>query len=150
MFTSFVVGLGLAIPVKAKLTDVTGNNLFLLWWNGDSKRVVNDCFLHGVHCVKIWKEPHGRATVHWKRHERFDVQRRLHHQGGCAHEGRKGSGVACAACQEQKRTNSINLSHPLPSQAPSASTRLLSCDLQTQESQKQAPGKYSQQDLFMD
>lgn len=89
-----------------------------------------------THCVKIWEEPDSRSTVHWERHKRFDVQRRLHHEGGCAHESREGSGVACAACREQNKTESVSRSHPLPSQAPS--TQLLSCDLQSRRGEHRA------------
>lgn len=37
------------IRVKAKLADITGNDLFLLWGNGHSKGMVYDCFLHRIH-----------------------------------------------------------------------------------------------------
>lgn len=37
------------IRVKAKLADITGNDLLLLWGNGHSKRMVYDCFLHRIH-----------------------------------------------------------------------------------------------------
>lgn len=56
--------------VKAQLTDITRNNLFLLRGNGDSKRVVNDGFLHRVHLKSKWLKTKGQNYLQRKDRDR--------------------------------------------------------------------------------
>lgn len=37
------------IRIETKLADIARNDLFFLWWNGNTKRMVYDCFLHRIH-----------------------------------------------------------------------------------------------------
>lgn len=84
---TFVVGLCLGSRVEAQVTDVTGDDGFLLGWR-HAKGVVDHCLLHWVHRVKIWEEAKRRGAVDPEGQEVLQLGMSLRLKGSTWHRQR--------------------------------------------------------------
>lgn len=81
MFVTLVVGLCLGSGVEAQVTDVTGDDGFLLGWSY-TKGVIDHCLLHRIHRVEIGEKAERRGAVDPERQEVLQVGMSLRLEGG--------------------------------------------------------------------